>query len=197
VRVDKVTRIQPEKVRDRVEPITTNTVVSAVGTAVKGYEHGVKAWSCLAKRFWGEVEITEPVHNAVWTREWLSVKGTHAGKKRGHYWLMTANVSKYWPQGEINFQHDGTWFAEVNLGLRPGPKNGVILVVWVDVTVHQLLQDIKRRNKFVHKLVQDHSLGANLVPDCWSPFELNGHSGRSFSVVTYRTIQFPPGPIKT
>lgn len=51
-------------------------------------------------------------------KEWLPVKGTHKGRKRGHYWLMTSNGSEYWPQGEIVFRHDGTWEGVVNLGLH-------------------------------------------------------------------------------
>lgn len=172
-------------------------MVSAAGTMVDGIGHGFKGWNWLQRRIWGQVEITEPVHNAVWTREWLPVKGTHKGKKRGHYWLMTANGSKYWPQGEINFQHDGTWYSELNLGLRPGPRNGVILVVWVDATVDKLLQDLKRRNKFAQVLIQNNSLDVNLVSECWSPFELREHSEKSFSIMACRTVQFPEGPIKT
>jgi hypothetical protein len=109
---------------------------------------------------------------------------------------MTSNGSQYWPQGDIEFQHDGTWSARLNLGLRPGPKNAVILLVWVDVIVDTLLKDIKRRSRFAQSLVEKNNLDKALIPDCWSPFELKKLSGRSFSIVSHRTVQFPPGPIK-
>jgi hypothetical protein len=179
-----------------MEPISTATVVSTVGTGIKAIEHGTKGWNWLQKKLWGEVEITAPDHKMVWTREWIPVKGTHKGKKRGHYWLMTSNGAKYWPQGEVNFQHNGTWSGQVNLGRRPGPKDCIILVVWVDATVDKLLKDILRRNKFALGIVQEHGLDGDLANECWSPVELSAHSERSFSIMAHRTVQFPPGPVE-
>ena len=172
------------------------TIVSTTGTAVQGIDLAMKGWGLLKKRIWGDVDISDPGHKSVWTREWIPVKGTHKGKKRGHFWLMTSNGSEYWPQGEIEFQHDGTWSAQLNLGFRPGPRNSIIVLVWVDNTVDALLKDIKRRNRFAQSIVEKNSLSKNLVVDCWSPFALKNHSNRSFSVVTHRTVQFPPGPIQ-
>ena len=96
----------------------------------------------------------------------------------------------------MNFQHDGTWSAQLNLGLRPGPKSSIIVLVWVDGTVDALLKDIKRRNRFAQELVEKNNLDKKLIVECWSPFEMQNLSSRSFSVVTYRTVQFPPGPIQ-
>jgi hypothetical protein len=177
-----------------MDPIST--AVSAAGTTVKGTELAVKGWGWLQKRLWGGVDISEPVHKSLWTKEWIPVKGTHKGKKKGHYWLMTSNGSQYWPQGEVNFQHDGTWSAQLNLGLRPGPKNSIVVLVWVDDAVDALLKDIKRRNRFAQELVEKNNLDKKLIVECWSPFEMQNLSSRSFSVVTYRTVQFPPGPIQ-
>jgi hypothetical protein len=177
-----------------MDPVST--AISAAGTAAKGTELAVRGWSWFKKWRLGRVEITEPAHRSVWTKEWIPVKGTHKGKNRGHYWLMTSNGSQYWPQGEIDFQHDGTWSAQLNLGLRPGPKNSIILLVWVDEIVDTLLKDLKRRSRFAQNLVEKNNLDKKLIVDCWSPFELKVLSGRSFSVVTYRTVQFPPGPIQ-
>jgi hypothetical protein len=179
-----------------MEPISTSTVISGAGATLKGIEHGIKGWGWLKKKIWGMVEITEPANLQVWTKQWMTVKGTHKGRKRGHFWLMTSRGSEYWAQGEVKFQHNGTWSGDVNLGLRPGPKQCIILIVWVDTTIDRLLKDIDRRIRFAHKLIQDHNLDGQLAIGCWSPIDLGEHSGRSFSIMAHRTIQFPEGPVQ-
>jgi hypothetical protein len=177
-------------------PVDPGTAIAAVEMATKVSERGIKGWNWLQRRLWGTVEITEPTHKSIWTREWLAVKGTHDGHAKGHYWLMTADGSKYWPQGEINFKHDGTWAADLNIGLRPGPRTSIIVVVRVDDVVDALLHDIKRCNKFSQDIVKSHKLRDELSRQCWSPFDLKQAKGRSFSIVTHRTVQVPEGPVK-
>ena len=93
---------------------------SKVETAAKGIDLALKGWHWFGKRFRGEVDISTPADRSIWTREWLPVEGTHKGRKRGHFWLMTSDGSRYWAQGELSFRHDGTWSSRVNLGPSPG-----------------------------------------------------------------------------
>jgi hypothetical protein len=171
------------------------TALSGIGNAAKGADLAMKGWGSLAKWIWGHVEITEPGQRTIGTSEWITVKGTHKGKKRGHYWLMTCKGSDFWPKEEVDFQLDGTWSARLNVGQRPGPKEVLIALVWVDDTVDALLQDIRRRISFAKDLIKNNNLDKTLLPQCSSPFELKRWSNMSFSVVSHRTVPFPQGPV--